>query len=423
VGCSNYYEDLINRYVEGLVTVEEKDILESHIKVCPECSQEVKELKEIIRTLGSTEPVELPQDFTPILMEKIKGISDRQNFREKTPPRLSGILKNLLALLSDYYNHNKRAFVVVMSILIIGIFVLTIYNQENFNVNYATKSVKEEAAYESAPSDQSTMMMDSSGAFGQTEAESKSISQDTLSNKADIGLQTFSSEERTQKIIKSADITIYVEKFDEKVAEIIKMVDELGGYIESSQIQGEKSADSSQRAHLALRIPEAKLNDALERIKTLGRVTNQQIKGEDITDNYYDTDARIRNLVQQEQRLLEILKMAENVDEILRIENELNRVRTEIDMLQGQIKMWDKMVEMSLVSVNLIEQEPSKERVTVITLDELLQKVKQGFISAVNISMNILAFLAEFMGAIIPVVLVIAALYLIIRRFSKKSGS
>jgi hypothetical protein len=171
---------------------------------------------------------------------------------------------------------------------------------------------------------------------------------------------------------------------------------------------------------MALRIPQAKLNDALDIFKTLGRVTNNQISGENITDAYYDTDARIRNLVQQEQRLLEILNMANTIDEILRIEIELNRVRTDIDMLKGQLMAWDKMVEMSLVNVNLIEQEPSKEKVTTVTPLELMQRARQGFITAINISMNMLAFLAELTGALLPVALILGILYLLIRRVLSK---
>jgi len=422
MGCSTYYEDLIDKYVEGLVTVEEKDILESHIKVCPDCRREVKELQEIIKTAGSLGQVELPADFKPNLMEKIKDLSYRQTSYEKTP-RLLSLIRNLPALLFGYFYHNKRVFIAAVSVILVGIFVVTVYNLGNFDNNYATESAKDEAAYESAPAAQSPiMMMDSAGSSGQRQLESESISQAPETNMADTRLKTFSAEEKTQKIVRSADISIYVEKFDEKVDEIMKTVDELGGYIENSQIQGGKSADSPRRANMSLRIPQANLNNALDKFKAMGRVTNQQISGENITDAYYDTDARVRNLLQQEQRLLEILNMAKNVDEILRIENELNRVRTDIDMLTGQLTAWDKMVELSLINVNLIEQEPSKEKVTTVTPHELLQRAKQGFITAINLSLNMLASLAEVVGAILPLALILGIIYLIMK-FSRRSKS
>ncbi|NLZ52520.1 MAG: DUF4349 domain-containing protein [Thermoanaerobacteraceae bacterium] len=415
MGCSTYYEDLIDKYVEGQVTVEEKYILEKHVKVCSDCMQEVEELQQIIKAAGSLGQVELPADFTPNLMEKIKDLSYLQT-SHKTPHLLS-LIRNIPALLFGCYYHNKRAFIAVMSVLLVGIFVVTVYNQGNFDINYATKSVKDEAVYESAPAAESPMINDGAGISGQIQLENESIRQAPQTSMADTSLKAFSAEEKTQKIIKNDDISIYVEKFDEKLDETIKIVDELGGYIENSQIQGGKSADSPRRAYMALRIPQAKLNDALDKFKAMGRVTNQHISGENITDAYYDTDARVRNLLQQEQRLLEILNMAKNVDEILRIENELNRVRTDIDMLTGQLTAWDKMVEMSLVNVNLIEQEPSKEKVTTVTLHELLRRAKQGFITAINLLLNLSASLAELVGALLPIAIILGIIYLIIKKF------
>lgn len=243
-------------------------------------------------------------------------------------------------------------------------------------------------------------------------------------NMAGQSLKTFAAEERAQKIIKNADISIYVENFDEKVDKIINFVDELGGYIESSQIEGSASADSSRRAYITLRIPQAELTKALDVFKAMGKVSSQHIGGENITEAYYDTAARVRNLEQQEQRLLEILQMAKSVDEVLKIENELNRVRTDIDTLTGQLVAWDKMVEMSLVNLNLIEQEPSKEKLGALNLQELSRRAKQGFIIAINFLLNLLASLAEVIGALLPIAIIAGVLfkgiYSIIKRFTNR---
>ena len=421
MACSTHYEDLIDKYVEGLVTVEEKEILESHLKVCSDCRQEVEELQQIIRAAGSLGQVELPEDFTPTLMEKIRDLSYQQVSYKKTPSLLS-FIRNIPSVFFDCFYYNKKAFIAVVGVFLVGIFLVSVYNQNNLGINFATKSTKDEAAYEIAPAGPDLLMMEGAGVSNGRQLESESASSVQQMSSADTSLKASSTQERTQKIIKNAHISIYVEKFDAKVDEIIKTVDELGGYIETSQIQEGKSADSPRRAYMTLRIPQDKLNDALDKFKAMGRVTNLQISGENITDAYYDTDARIRNLVQQEERLLEILNMAKNVDEILRIESELNRVRTDIDLLKGQLTSWDKMVEMSLINVNLIEQEPSKEKVTTITLRELWQRAKQGFIAAINLSLNMLASLAEVVGALLPIALIIGIPYFIIKRLLNKKN-
>ena len=103
------YEDLIDKYIEGLVTIEEKDILDRHMEVCPDCRQEVKELRQIIKAAGSLGQVELPPNFAPSLMEKIKSISSEQKPVDKSP-RLVSLIRDFPAFISNIY-YIKRAFV------------------------------------------------------------------------------------------------------------------------------------------------------------------------------------------------------------------------------------------------------------------------------------------------------------------------
>jgi len=422
VACK-IYEDLIDKYVEGLVTNEEKTILEEHIKVCSDCRQEVKELQQIIKTTGSLEQIELPPNFAPSLIEKINSIASEQRPVDKSS-RFIRFLRSIPAFISNSYYYNKKAFAAVMSVFIIGVFVFALSNLGIFSVNYAENSIKDEAPQSSAPAAESYDMRSSSKMLPQDQVEDESFDGANEMNMAGQNLKTFAAKERAQKIIKNADISIYVENFDEKVDKIINFVDESGGYIESSQIEGSASADSSRRAYITLRIPQAELTKALDVFKTMGKVSSQHIGGENITEAYYDTAARVRNLEQQEQRLLEILQMAKSVDEVLKIENELNRVRTDIDMLTGQLVAWDKMVEMSLVNLNLIEQEPSKEKLGALNLQELSRRAKQGFIITINFLLNILSSLAEVIGALLPIAIIAGVLfkgiYSIIKRFTNR---
>ena len=121
------YEDLIDKYIEGLVTIEEKDILDRHMEVCPECRKEVKELRQVIKEVSSLGQVELPPNLAPSLMEKIKSIAPKQKPVDKSS-RLASFLRDISAFISNYYYNNKRAFIAVMSVLLIGIFVVTVYN-------------------------------------------------------------------------------------------------------------------------------------------------------------------------------------------------------------------------------------------------------------------------------------------------------
>jgi hypothetical protein len=80
--------------------------------------------------------------------------------------------------------------------------------------------------------------------------------------------------------------------------------------------------------------------------------------GEDVTGEYIDLTARLNNSERQEQRLQEILDMANNTKEVLEVEREIWRVRTEIERLTGRIKYLENRVELATISVSLYEPEP-----------------------------------------------------------------
>ena len=236
------YQDLIDKYIEGLVTLEEKNILERHIKVCPECRQEMKDLKQIIKAANSLEPVELPLDFMPNLMEKIEKIPLEQKPSSKSSGFI-GFIKNIPSLLTNFYYHNKRAFIAVAGVFLIGIFTVTLYKTGNLNMNFAMKSARNEMTREIAPAEEPEMTdgaeMFSAQSRGMPDSamEYDEVSNDVAANMGGRALKTESSE-MTQKIIKNVDMSIYVENFDKKVDKVINLVNDLGGYIENSEIQG-----------------------------------------------------------------------------------------------------------------------------------------------------------------------------------------
>jgi archaellum component FlaC len=117
--------------------------------------------------------------------------------------------------------------------------------------------------------------------------------------------------------------------------------------------------DEEVRAEIVIRVPKDKFHAAIQEIESYGKVLNENVNSEDITQQYIDLKARLSNLQHQEKRLLEILELAKNVDEILAIEKELERVRGEIESLQGQINYLERNVEMSIISIKLTKPKPS----------------------------------------------------------------
>ncbi|WP_455283605.1 DUF4349 domain-containing protein [[Eubacterium] cellulosolvens] len=136
---------------------------------------------------------------------------------------------------------------------------------------------------------------------------------------------------------------------------IRRLAEDYGGYVASSS---RSTYGMQSRAEMAIRVPKDKFHAAVQEIETYGKVLDESTTSEDITQQYIDLKARLNNLQKQEERLHEVLDMAKTVDEILKVESELARVRGEIDSLQGQINYLEGNVEMSLISVELIEPAP-----------------------------------------------------------------
>src|SRR5262249_27670255 len=104
-------------------------------------------------------------------------------------------------------------------------------------------------------------------------------------------------------------------------------------------------------------LPET-LDRFLQKIRAVGELKNQSIGTEDVTKEYFDTDARLKNARVMEQRLIDMLKTKTGkVSDLLQVEKELGRVREDIEKMQGDLKYWDSQVQFATVTISLAEKD------------------------------------------------------------------
>ena len=125
------------------------------------------------------------------------------------------------------------------------------------------------------------------------------------------------------------------------------MAERQGGFVENKSDKGDESAS------LTLRIPAKSLTTTLSSLETLGSVTSRNVEGEDVTEEYIDVEARLKNKIVLRGRLKELLAKAVEVKDILAIETELNRVQAEIDSMEGRMKSLKGQVEYATVRLSL----------------------------------------------------------------------
>ncbi len=107
----------------------------------------------------------------------------------------------------------------------------------------------------------------------------------------------------------------------------------------------------SNNSEVSIRVLSDKLDIALEDIGNYGKVVNQEINGEDVTEEYTDMNIRLENAERTRQRYLALLDQAVNVQEVLMVERELERLNRELELLKGRLKRLDELHTFSTITV------------------------------------------------------------------------
>ncbi len=161
----------------------------------------------------------------------------------------------------------------------------------------------------------------------------------------------------TRQIVYNAQLTLVVESFDGIPARVSQLVQEFGGFIANSNLTG--SSGSARSGTWTIRIPVPQYAPFLEKASALGKVSRATTSSREVTEEYYDVEARIRNLQRTGERLLTHLeKSTGKLEEILTIEREIGRVRGEIEQLQGRLRVLQDIT--SLTTVTLVINEIEK---------------------------------------------------------------
>jgi hypothetical protein len=157
-------------------------------------------------------------------------------------------------------------------------------------------------------------------------------------------------EQADRKVIATASVSLEVEAVQPAIASVRAIATDLGGFVEQLQSYG---GAKQQQATVVVRVPEVQFFAALDRITVLGELQSQSVGSQDVTEQFIDIEARLKSSLRQEESLLALLNRAASVSEILTIERELARVRSEIERLQGQLSFLGRRVELATITVSL----------------------------------------------------------------------
>ena len=165
----------------------------------------------------------------------------------------------------------------------------------------------------------------------------------------------------TRKIIANANVSLVVSDTEAAVEGIETIASDVGGYLADVQLSKDSYGETQVlRGSLTLRVPAASLEDALARLQALATDVNHlNVSRQDVTDQYSDIDAQLRNLRATETELLALLtevrqRPDSKVEDILAVHRSLMQVRGEIETLQGRKNLLDNQIGFSTIWIELI---------------------------------------------------------------------
>jgi len=202
-----------------------------------------------------------------------------------------------------------------------------------------------------------------------------------------------------RKLITTMDIRAETEDMDVLLYNVESMVQELGGYMENTQIWNGSaySYGGNRTAYLTIRIPAQHLSAFVNRMAEKSNIVSQSKSIEDVTLSYVDLESRKLALETEQKRLLELLEMAETMEDILAIEDKLGEVRYELESMESQLRTYDNKINYSTVYLDISEV----ERLTPVEEETTWDKISNGFAESLyNVGMGLKDF---FVGLIISI--------------------
>jgi DNA repair ATPase RecN len=154
------------------------------------------------------------------------------------------------------------------------------------------------------------------------------------------------SEHADRKVVRSGDLAVSVASPEETSPKVERLVDQAGGFVERSTTK-----DSAVWLHC--RVPASQLDRIMDAVAELGEEERRSLSAADVTEQYSDLETRLRNNRALRERLQQLLSRASDVEDVLAIEKELNRIQSEIETMQARFDRLKSEVELSALSISL----------------------------------------------------------------------
>lgn len=229
------------------------------------------------------------------------------------------------------------------------------------------------------------------------------------------------AEAADRKIIRNANLTMEVKSTSDMQHRVTSIAESHGGFVVTSEAKQREDSDPDKRTldiKLVVRVPAERFGSALDQIRGLANTLREEnVTGQDVTEEFIDLEARIRTQKALELQFLEIMKQARKVADALEVQRQIADVRTDIEKLEGRKRFLENRASLSTIVVTL-----EGPRQIVVNTTSFGRSLRESVAEGVDLGSAILLFLVRFVIIMVPVTaFVLLPLGLLFRYFVRRA--
>jgi hypothetical protein len=200
-------------------------------------------------------------------------------------------------------------------------------------------------------------------------------------------------------VVRNADLQLECESATAAQQKIESIVQAYGGFVvESQQTASDRASLNRDTVLMTIRVPAVKFITALEEIRGSGtKVIDETVRGEDVTEEFIDVEARLKNQKALELQFMEIMKRAYSVEDAIYVQGQLADVRSEIEKIEGRKRFLENQSSLSTIKVRL--QTPTAIANNAVGISaRMMHSLSAGF----DFALTFILGMATFLIAILP---------------------
>jgi hypothetical protein len=222
-----------------------------------------------------------------------------------------------------------------------------------------------------------------------------------------------------RKIVRTAGLSILAADPSDAERRAMTIVEELGGYVASSDHADSNDADDATEAvSMVLRVPSERFSVALPKLRAVGsRSLREHVSSEDVTEEFIDVNARTVSQKALEGQFLEILKQSKTVKDALEVNTRLAEVRETIEKLEGRMQFLERQTSLSTIKLGIVHRAP----LVSASRFGFVESLKQAGSDVLNVSATIVHAVIRILGFVVPIFILLVLPALVFVRSALRS--